>query len=281
MISLHFDNLLQFIPQYVAATISAVLIYFYLGQKFPGRENTLPVLRRNRMLGSSIFNSPIRFRSATPSPVFSIMPGTFGDSLRSYWTPVSVFFDLTYSYISSGFPDQAYSDLKSGFDRPAFFESSITYQIYRITFAISAWAGLLLVITPFSHIYVFIPHFSDPYNIIVAIILSIAIFEGIISTTFFRIGVTFSRTALVVSLVIVAFTLSLLSPSMSWMSSFNMQGRFIVYLVLLLLFAATTALISQLRTKRNLFLSSMAFSIIAYFAFVAVVLYNVLDIIGA
>lgn len=277
MISLHFDNLRLFIPQYLFSTAIAAIVYYYLGQRYPGKENTIPILRKARTVGQSFFSTPLS--SGTGENIsLLVRPKLFNDSLRSYWDASKVFFDLAYYYLANGFPENQYANLKSPYVAPPFFETTITYQMYRIMVAVSAWAGLMLVITPFTYVYVFIPHFAEPYNIIVAIILGISIFEGIVSMAFFRLGVSFGKAVFVESIVIVAFTSSLLSPSMSWLSAFNLQGKLIIYLILLFLFIAITGLISQLRTRRNLFLSSMVFSTVAYFSFVVIVLYNVLQI---
>lgn len=280
MITLYFDNLRLFIPQYLASTVIAVFIYFYLGQKFPGKENTIPRFGKTRKMVNSPFFTPKNFRMDVAGTEFLLWPNKLSDSLKTLWKPDRVFFDPLSYFMENGFPPEVYRRFSSRYVKPSLFEENIVYQLYKIMFAVSAWAGLMLVITPFSYIYVFIPHFADPYNIIVAIILSISIFEGLVATIFFRVGVSFGRIALIEGLVITAFTLSLLSPSMSWLGNFNLQGKMIIYLILLLLFAAITGLISQLRTKRNLFLSSMIFSVISYFSFVVIVLYNVLNIVG-
>ena len=276
LIVLHFENLRLFIAQYILATLVAVAIYYYLGRANPGKGYTQLRLPKVRKLGQSEFQTPLYFGRPQSLLEFVLRPPTFSDSLRSYWPGGRMFMDISYFYLQAGYPSTSYEGFRSIYLPPQVYESSIIYQIYKIMVAISAWAGLLLVITPFSYIYVFLPHFPDPYNIIVAIVLSIAIFEGVLSTIFFRIGTRFVNIVLVESFVIIAFTLSLLSPSMAWIGAFTIVGRLEIYLILLFMFAAITALISQLKTRRNLFLSSLIFSTIAYFSFVGIVLYNVI-----
>lgn len=275
LITLHFGNLTLFIAQYILATIGAILIYYYLGIRRFDTGTPLPILRKVAHLGHSDFYSPLDRTQRGNPPMLILQPGLFNDSLISFWNSGRLFTDITYYFRNNGFPASAYRSICSSYSRTPVYDSSTTYEIYKIMVAVTAWAGLLLLITPFKYIYVFLPHFPSPFNVIVAIVLSIAIFEGVLSTIYFRIGTSFVRIALIESLVIIAFTFSLLSPSMSWITAFDFQGRLYIYLILLVMFVAITALISQLRTKRNLFLSSLAFSTTAYFTFVGIVLYNV------
>lgn len=275
MIALHFENLTLFIPQYLGSTLAAIFIYIYLGRKSPGWQYTIPFLRKSRVVGNSLDAMPLNYNRVKEMEYLPFGTSTFTAGLAGG----VVSFDLLHYFTLNGFPKSVYSGQAYKYERPPVFESAIVYQIYRITLAVSAWAGLLLVITPFSYIYVFLPHFSNPYNIIVAIVLSIAIFEGILSSIFFRIGVSLGKIVAVEGAIMLIFTLSILSPSMSWLSLYSLNGRLIIYLILLALFTIIAALISQLRTLRNLFISSMIFSTISYFSFVAIVLYNVLTIL--
>lgn len=283
MITFNVSNLRLFIPQYVVATVLTIFMFLFLGRRFPGKERTVPRLNRKRRYPSSPFCTPVTYLpshvSGTMIDIHLTLTPVSG-SLSNYWAETGRFFSPLSHFLESGFPCSFYETLTSEFQQPPFFEANTTYLIYRILISISVWAGLMLVITPFSYIYVFLPHFSDPYNIVVAIVLSISVFEGLISTVFFRIGVKFTRIALVEGFVVIAFTFSILSPSMSWLGSFDMQSRLLIYLVLLVLFCTITALISQLRTKENHFLSSMIFASISYFTFAGVVLYNILNIAG-
>lgn len=281
MITFYFDNILLFIPQYVFATLVAALIYYYLGQKLPWSHGAIPRLRRTWKLGSNEFHSPLSVSLSSGELFLRLDPPDFGLSLKNFYTRGKLFFDALYYNTQNGYPDKYYQQLATKYSAPHLFEERITYQMYRIMVAVSAWAGLLLVVTPFSYIYVFIPHFQNPYNIIVAIILAISIFEGVISTIFFRVGVSYTRVALVEALVILTFTFSILSPSMSWLSLFTTEGKLIIYLILLFLFTTITALISQLKTRRNLFASSLLFATLSYFSFSAIVLINVLEIVLA
>ncbi len=277
MITLHFDNMRLFIFQYIIATLGAALIYFYLGRGNVRSSVPFPILRKVRNLGSSEYHTPLRFPGYIGKDTFILRPGFYTDSLISYWNQARFFFDMSSYCLGNGYPRQSYSSLCSKYEKSPAYHTSTIYEIYKIMVAVSAWAGILLLITPFRYIYVFLPHFPNPYNIVVAIVLAIAIFEGVLSTVFFRIGTSFVRIALVESIVIMAFTFSLLTPSMSWIDAFSSTGRLEIYFILLVMFAAITVLISQLRTKRNLFLSSTLFSIVAYFSFVGIVLYNVIQ----
>lgn len=277
MIILHFENLRFFIFQYILATLGGSLIYYYLGRGSVRGTVPFPIIRKVRNLGNSEYQTPLRFTGFMGEKFLILQPGLFTESLVGYWNETRFFFDITPYYINNGYPSNCYGPLSSVYEKSPEYQSTTVYQIYRIMVAVSAWAGILLLISPFKYIYVFLPHFSDPYNIVVAIVLAIAIFEGVLSTIFFRIGVSFTRILLVISLVIVAFTLSILTPSMSWLDAFSINGRLEIYFVLMAMFVAITALISQLRTKRNLFLSSLLFSTVAYFSFVGIVLYNVLQ----
>lgn len=277
LIALHFENLRLFIAQYIVATIGGILIYYYLGIRRFQTGTPIPVLRKVKFAGQSEFFTPLKRPVNNTYPVMLLQPGLFNDSLISFWNTGRLFADLTYFFRCNGYPNSTYQSLASIYTGTQPYESSTMYGIYRIMVAVIGWTGILLLITPFKYIYVFLPHFPPPFDIIVAIVLTITIFEGMLSTVFFRIGTSFVRIALVESLVITVFTFSLLTPSMSWISTFTMQGRIDIYLILLAMFVAITALISQLKTKRNLFLSSLAFSAIAYASFVGIVLYNVLQ----
>lgn len=278
MITLHFENLVLFLPQYAFSTIIAVIVYYYLGRKPAWNYMRAPVIRKSSFRGTSAFSTPISVGSEMREISFFLYPIDFGASLKSFYTLDRLFFNTGWYFTANRYPDKYYRKMSTSYSPPDLFEENIAYQLYRIMVAVSAWAGIMLIVTPFSYIYVFLPHFTEPYNIIVAIILAISIFEGIISTIFFRIGISYTRIALIEALVIVVFTFSLLSPSMSWMSAFNMTGKLVIYLVLLFLFTAITGLISQLRTRKNLFFSSFLFATIAYFSFSIIVLVNVLQI---
>ncbi len=280
MIALHFENLLLFIPQYLSATLVAIAIYLYLGRKLPGWQYTIPFIRRTRRLATSADSTLLKYPPQKGSFFLPCNVSVYDKKLNGLGYFEQPFFDLLFYFSLNGLPQSVYSIQVFKYEKPPVYESAIVYEVYRIMLAVSSWAGLLLFITPFSYIYVFMPHFSNPYNIIVAIILSIAIFEGVLSTIFFRIGVSLGKIMLVEGLVIVAFTISILSPSMSWLALFAFSGRLIIYLVLLSMFTIIAALISQLRTMKNLFLSSLLFSTISYFSFVVIVLYNVMQILG-
>ncbi len=280
MIALHFENIRLFIPQYVTATLIAIFIYFYLGRKHPGWQNTIPYVKKSRQVGISNESTPVGYESGPGFGHFPYNLSLFNADAVRFRQNQEPFFELLYYFTLNGFPGKVYSSRVNKYVKPPVYESAIVYQIYRIMLSVSSWAGLMLVITPFSYIYVFIPHFNDPYNIIVAIVLSIAIFEGILSAIFFRIGVSLGKIVAVEGLIMAVFTLSILSPSMSWLSLYTFNGRLIIYLILLALFTIIAALISQLRTTRNLFLSSMLFSTISYFSFVGIVLYNVIQILA-
>ncbi len=279
MIALHFENLRLFIPQYVAATLISIFVYLYLGRKHPGWRNTIPFLRKTRRVGYSPQFSTVKYPESELF-FFPLEVSSFDWSYSNSSKPSRYFFDLLYYFTMNGYPHDVFRNRTTPYVKAPFFEATILYEMYRIMLSVSAWAGLLLVITPFSYISVFIPHFQNPYNVIIAIILSISIFEGILSTIFFRIGVSLGRIIAVESLVIIIFTLSILSPSMSWLSLYAFTSRLVIYLILLFLFTVIAALISQLRTLKNLFLSSIIFSTISYVSFVVIVLYNVFVIIG-
>lgn len=278
MITLHFENLTLFLPQYIFSTVLAIVIYYYLGRKPSWNLFIVPRIKKTLFLGSSVFQSPLYVGGSAPEISFRLLPIEFNESLKSFFTSSRMFFDTTGYYTLNRFPDNYYRSASTPYSPPNLFEENIAYQMYRIMVAVTAWAGIMLVTTPFSYVYVFLPHFSNPYNIIVAIILAISIFEGVISTVFFRIGASYTKIVIVEAFVIIIYTFSLLSPSMSWMAAFNLDGKMVIYLVLLFLFTAITALISQLRTRRNLFLSSFAFATIAYLSFFVIVLVNVLQI---
>ena len=276
MIVYNFYNFLNFVPQYVASTIIALLVYLYIGWKSP----KLPLFfKLTSSMNESFFKSPFYGNGREVMKFFSldeISENGYCTSRRKSLGLNPLFFSILYSYLSGSFrPDvqeisSPYSkNLDLHYNR-AFFD------VYRIFFSIIIWAGLLFLITPFHDIYIFLPHLNTIDNTIVAVILSVSIFEAIISLLYFISGVG-RRTILLIEVGILSiFSLSLLAPSMTWISVYSTSGKIIIYLTLLALFLAIGVIIPQLRKRITIYRTSFAFTLIAYLFILSVVIINIL-----
>ncbi len=155
------------------------------------------------------------------------------------------------------------------------YNNHIIYKILASIYAISAWIGMLLVLTPYSRIQIFIPHFSSSTNLLVAIILGIAIFEATISIIVFFTGNSRKWFLYVEGLVFIVTSLFFFSPSMSWLYGFSVPSRILIYVIIVGLILFITFLIFQLESRRNSFLAAFYSSGIAYGFFIATVSYNI------
>lgn len=280
MAAFYFYNLSFFYIQYIIATIVALSLYI-----FSGRLNRLlapikPVLRPYISHGEGDFKTPLKYEQHMPHN-FILMPkaGRFtGNVLSSplfgkdwpllFWPLTAYswcFFNPKLHRISSE------RSLKMGF-----YENPNIYAVYRIFLSIIVWAGILFLITPYRYVYVFIPHLSPTLDIIVAVVISVSIFEAAVSFVYFAAGTGRRVIAVVEITIAVLFTMSLVAPSMSWFYLYSITGRLIIYITLILLFLAIGFIIPLLRSTDSIFKTSFGFSLIAYASIIMVVMINII-----
>ncbi|MHB1812650.1 MAG: hypothetical protein ACYCPR_09610 [Thermoplasmataceae archaeon] len=159
------------------------------------------------------------------------------------------------------------------------YDNHIIYSILVSIYAISVWIGVLLILTPYNRMEIFIPHFSSSINLLVAIVLGISIFEATISIIVFFAGNSRKWFLYIESLVFMVASLFFLSPSMSWIYGFSVASRILIYFLIIGLILFITFLIFQLESRKNSFLAALYSSGIAYGFFIATVAYNIYIII--
>jgi hypothetical protein len=271
MIVFHLGNLEVFARQYLAASIISVLIYLALSYEFRKTERVKPVVRK--VLGSSSFFTPLHW--GKDQLTTRILVDSLNYSTALLKTPDMTEIGLLYFYTQNAFPRECYSGLRTALGKNEVFRNVTLLSFFKIFFAISAWEALLFVFTPFKFLSVFIPHFSTDLNIIVALVMGISIFESSVSTVFFFIGTGLRNLSYVLLIVAAIYSLSFLTPAMSWFSSYSFSGKILVFFVLLIMILVITFLISQLRTKANLFRSALSFTILSYTFFVIIIIFNI------
>lgn len=273
MLVFHFSNIILFFPQYIAATLFAILVFILLTRaaKVFSRSGFTYRLR----LGTSNFSSSIKWNSEVARPVL-ILSGKDLSSmfLKNHSEPLYMSLQCYYSW--NGYPSDFYAKLSTDLKRSRPYGNSFSFLTYRIFFTVAAWEGVLMLFTPFKYIGVFIPHISTDIDIIIGLIIGISIFESSISTIFLFSGINTKKILVVMLLVTAIFSVSLLTPSMSWFSLYNEVGKVTYFSVILGLILAITGLIPQLKTSRNLYLSAYSFSIISYLAFIFTIIINLI-----
>lgn len=283
MLTIDFNNLIYFVPQYLASSAIAIFIFIYLERRFSRLDLFFPAVRRprrNLTRREFLLCSPISFDDPIV-PVFDL-------SIYYLENPKILASGLEYQSRKPGQRNssQVYSlenlkginstiSPKSKFHKGEIYSNHIIYKVLASIYSISAWIGMLLVLTPYSRIQIFIPHFSASTNLLVAIILGIAIFEATISIIVFFTGNSRKWFFYVEGLVFIVTSLFFFSPSMVWLYGFSVASRILIYVLMLGLILFITFLIFQLESKRNSFLAAFYSSGIAYGFFIATVSYNI------
>ncbi|MEM0159000.1 MAG: hypothetical protein QW812_05765 [Thermoplasmataceae archaeon] len=256
--------------------MAAILLYLYLGRRF----------RRELALDFRIFRKPRNISPFRTVISFGNDHFTFSalwmESSTSLSTPFNTSItkpalgaqSLIYHYLESGYPRHFYDLLSSPRRKLHLYEHPLIYQFYRLILSIIAWAGILLLLTPVKYTSVFLPHFSTELDVVISLILSISIFESSISAVYFFVGVTLQKIMMVEAVIIAVFSLSLITPSMAWIFLFDFDSRVVIYVTVLLMILFIGWIISQLRTRDNLFRSSLFSGIAAYFFFIFVIVLN-------
>lgn len=285
MITLDFANMISFILQYLVATVASLYIFYILRKRRiyskpeffllnnPGKND-----HSSELIGMSFFTTVEKMVASLVSPILSFT-GAISAGL-----PAS---DFRSEYRRGGwggldvlFVRQRKETFKAPSTRvklPEIYYRKAVYEAFTAFSAVSVWAGILLLLTPYQKIFIFIPHFSSlAINLSVIIILAITIFEGSIATLFFFIGTTIRRVAVVMAAVLAVFSASLLTPSFTWFHGYTTQGELLIYTILVILILGITFLISLFREKRVLFRLALYSSFVSYGFFILVTTYNIL-----
>lgn len=285
MLTLNFSNLSSFILQYIIATLAAIYSFSVLQRrKFYSRpEFMLP--RKDRAYHWPFELPGLSFFTPLEKIVFDIVLPTLTTFTGFHSTnmPASEFrtiyrkneqFVLTPEFIKRDY--KKFKAPSSRIKLPEIYYRKGIYDAFTGFFSISIWAGILLLLTPYQKIFIFIPHFSSlTVNLSVVIILSITIFEGSIATLFFFIGTNFRRVAVVMLSVLSIFSASLLTPSFNWFHTYTNQGEILIYTILAVLILGITFLISLFKDKNVLFKLSLYSSFVSYAFFITVTSYNI------
>lgn len=285
MAVLDFTHLTSFAFQYIIATIVAAYAFHTLRNKrFYSRPDFLlhrhsRLERQFELIGLSFYSTIEHAVSALTSPIVSAsfactslqVPGT--DLRSAYYPgcPVTV----APQYIRRN--PSSFKAPSTRVHFPELYEKSTFYDAYVAVFAVSVWAGILLLLTPYNSIFVFIPHFSIlALNLAIIIVLSITIFEGSIATIYLFIGTGRRQVSAMLLAVIAIFTLSILTPSFNWFHTYTTMSEIFIYSILAALILSITFLISLFKDRGVLFRLSMYSSFVSYGFFIVVTMYNVL-----
>lgn len=285
MITLNFANLSSFILQYLVATLAGIYAFtilqrrkFYSSPEFILKRDRKPWIVPVELMGLSFFSSLEGLVLSLATPNLAVFSG-----FASANTPASEF-RCTYRkgdtlYYDPRFIRKDRRKFKAPSSRvklPEIFYRRGIYDAFTALFSISVWAGILLLLTPYTKIFIFIPHFSSlAVNLSLIIVLSITIFEGAISTVFFLIGTNFRRVAAVMLTVLGIFSASLFTPSFNWFHNYTVQGEVLLYTILAILILGITFLISLFKDRSVLFRLSLYSSFVSYGFFISVTAYNI------
>ncbi|AKA49026.1 hypothetical protein IX51_07850 [uncultured archaeon] len=280
------NNLVSFIPQYIIATLVALYVFsnlrrrrFYSKPEFSLIQFRNPLHSHFELIGMSFFSSleKVIARITTMNIIHSagsLSSDLPGSDLRSGFIKSSSLYSSAEYVRKNRFAFKAPS---SRVKFPELFYRRGIYDAYSALFAIAVWAGVLLLLTPYQKIFIFIPHFASlTVNLTIIIVLSITIFEGTIASLFLFIGTSRKRVSLVMLTVMGVFSLSLLTPSFNWFHVYTYSGEVMIYSVLGILILSITFLISLFKDKGILFKLAFYSSVVSYAFFIAVTAYNIL-----
>ncbi|MHB8561454.1 MAG: hypothetical protein ACYDAP_09905, partial [Thermoplasmataceae archaeon] len=287
MLTINFGNLIYFVPQYVASSALAVIIFILLQNRFRTHRLWFKTVSRRkkdltnwRFLFCSDINANkdyypsihIDHFSSSPNPIYGNTMSTL--FFKNSDEKIHQVFDLT---LLRGI--RSYFAPVSCLHKNEIYDNHIIYSILVSIYAISVWIGVLLVLTPYNRMEIFIPHFSSSINLLFAIVLGISIFEATISIIVFFTGNSRKWFLYIESLVFMVASLFFISPSMSWIYGFSVASRILIYVLIIGLILFITFLIFQLESRKNSFLAALYSSGIAYGFFIATVAYNIYIII--
>ena len=288
MITIDFNNLIYFVPQYIASSILAIVLFLLLQKRFKTfglrfrleRSGVRDLTKLDYLLCSKVNNDDQNLASFhidhPPSkPDDHENNGMCSPFYNNQDKVNSLLFDLA---LMRGIG--SYMAPATRFHKSEIYDNHIIYSILASIYAISAWIGVLLILTPYDRIAIFIPHFSSSINLIVAIILGIFIFEATISIIVYFVGNSRKWFFYISGLVFIITSLFFFSPSMSWIYTYSVGSRVLIYFLILGLILFITFLIFQLESRKNSFLAALYSSGIAYGFFIATVAFNIYIILS-
>lgn len=299
MIEISLRNLLYFLPQYIIASLVAAMVFNLLRKSRPSERflNFLWAKDNDRVSNRSfaLYSSDLSEEKERGSFFSLELEDRDVGGIKKRFQSNGLSCPVTYqgrsmsgiillSRLYNSDPESIYEKSTSYVDYTKFqklsvYDNELIFDAYSSIFSISIWGGILLLLTPYSRLYFFLPHFSTSTNLLVSIILGITIFESSISNIVFHVGNS-KKWIFRIELIVFAFvTLSLLTPSMSWVRNYDFVGVFEVYLIILIMVLLITYLIFQLSNKRSVFLLSLYSSIISYSFFISVITFNILDLV--
>ncbi len=285
--SIELSKLSSFIIQYLVATLVSGYVFYSLWKRrfslkpeFIVSRSPLKFALQVELIGQNFFCSvetalkevALTFTILSSGKVARGIPST---DLRTELRGASYFLDH-----SSLLHKNALS-FKAPSTRVHFPELRYRKNIYDAFvsfFSVSIWAGILLLLTPYQQIFVFIPHFANNnLNLVIVILFGITVFESGISVLFMHTGT--SRKVVFYALLAVAFvfTASLLTPSFNWFRAYTEYGEILLYIILGVLILSVTYLISLFRDKNRLYRLALYSSFLSYGFFIAVTSYNILN----
>ncbi len=290
-IAISIENLSTFILQYIVATLVAGLIFYSLwSRRFSIKPDFIVprpssrIIEQFELIGQNFYCSLESAVHEVTESFALLMPGTVRAGIPSS--------GLRTEY-RKGMPvtqsAEYLSRSRKGFKAPSvrvrfpelFYRKNI-YDAFVSFFSISVWAGVLLLLTPYQKIFVFIPHFANNnVNLAIVIIFAITVFESGIATLFMHIGTARKRVAAVSLGVMAVLTAALYTPSFTWFRNFTNYGEFLIYIILGVLILSITILISLLREKNTLYRLSLYSSFVSYGFFILVTMYNIIASIYA
>lgn len=275
----------SFVLQYIVATLSAIFVFYTLRKKSFYSKPTF-IIRRpvshstsvTELIGYSFFSSLEKVVGTMIHPIViassvASVSGVPCSEMRTGYTRNQQV-QPSLSWVKKSMLSFKAPGTRVHF--PAIYQKKSVYDAYVALFSISVWAGILLLLTPYKSIFVFIPHFSSlTLNLSIIIVLAITIFEGTISTIFLFSGTSPRRVSLVALSVLAVFSLSILTPSFTWFHTYTLGGGLLIYTILAALIISITLLISLFKEKGTLFKLAFYSSIVSYAFFIIVTTYNI------
>lgn len=285
-VPIDFRNLTTFVLQYIVATLTAGYIFhalwsrrFALKQEFIVHRPTVGVVHQFELIGHSFFSSLEKAVKNLVPPLTVLFTGKVRTEIPST--------DLRSEARQQmgNFPQYYFVQKnRAGFKAPStrvkfpdlYYRKSI-YDAFVSFFSISVWAGVVLLLTPYQKIFVFIPHFANNnLNLAIVIVFAITVFESGVATLYMHTGTSRKVVFLTMLAVLGVFSLALMTPSFAWFRGYTNYGEIILYVIVGVLVLSVTFLISLFRDKNILYRLALYSSFVSYGFFIAITTYNIL-----
>lgn len=285
-VPIDFRNLTTFILQYVVATLAAGYLFhalwsrrFSLRHEFIVHRPASEAVHQFELLGHSFYSSLEKAVKSIVTPLTVLFSGQVRTEIPS--TDLRTEFRLPGAGIQNYYYIQRKkSDFKAPSTRvkfPELYYRKSIYDAFVSFFSISVWAAIVLLLTPYQKIFVFIPHFANNnLNLAIVILFAITVFESGIATLYMHIGTSRRVVLLTMLAVLGIFSASLLTPSFAWFRGYTNYGEIILFVIVGVLILSVTFLISLFRDKNILYRLALYSSFVSYGFFIAVTTYNIL-----